>query len=54
MLSGRYMPTTKQQFSVHGLIKKSVDQAYNTNIVDIIIAGDFNFNMALNSDKKKN
>ena len=34
------------------LIKESVDRAYNTNIVDVIIAGDFNFSMALNSDNK--
>ena len=35
------------------LIKESVDRAHNTNSVNIIIAGDFNFNMALKSNKKK-
>ena len=31
------------------LIKESIDRAYNTNIVDIIITGDFNFNMMSNN-----
>ena len=34
------------------LIKESTDRAYNTNIVDIIITGDFNYNMISNDNNK--
>ena len=42
----------QRTWTYNNVIKESVDRADNTNIVDIIIAGDFNFNMALNSDNK--
>ena len=34
------------------LIKESTDRAYNTNIVDIIITGDFNYNMISNDNNR--
>ena len=34
------------------LIKESTDRAYNTNIVDIIITGYFNYNMISNDNNK--
>ena len=39
---------------IFDLLKESVDRAYNTNTVDIIITGDFNFNfMSKNMNKLK-
>ena len=51
LVAGIYRPPNSN-LAYMDLIKESVDRAYNTNIVDIIIAGDFNFNMALNSDNR--
>ena len=51
LVAGIYRPPNSNS-AYMDLIKESVDRAYNTNIVDIIIAGDFNFDMALNSDNK--
>ena len=33
-------------------INESIDRAYSTNIVDILITGDFNFNMLSNENNK--
>ena len=51
LVAGIYRPPNSNS-AYMDLIKESVDRAYNANIVDIIIAGDFNLNMALNSDNK--
>ena len=52
-IRGRYIyRPPNSNLAYMDLIKENVDRAYNTNIVDIIIAGDLNFNMALNSDNE--
>ena len=33
-------------------LRERIDRAYNTNIPDIVITGDFNFNMRTNGSKK--
>ena len=39
------LQTTKQAFRLFNLLKESIDRADSTDTVDIIITGDFNFNM---------
>ncbi|MCG8076808.1 MAG: endonuclease/exonuclease/phosphatase family protein, partial [Candidatus Thiodiazotropha taylori] len=51
LIAGIYRPPNSN-FAYMDLIKESVDRAYNTNIVDIFILGDFNYNMALNRENK--
>ena len=51
LLGGFYRPSNSNN-AYFKLISESVDRAYNTNISDIIITGDFNYNM-LSSENNK-
>ena len=51
LIGGFYRPPNSNT-GYMDLIKESIDRAYNTNIVDIIITGDFNFNMMSNNLNK--
>lgn len=51
LLGGFYRPP-KSNNDYFNLILESVDRAYNTNITDIVITGDFNYNM-LSADASK-
>ena len=48
---GFYRPpnSTADYFTI---LSESIDRAYNTNIPDIVITGDFNFNMRTNGNNK--
>ena len=51
LFGGFYRPPNSN-LEYMDLIKNSTDRAYNTNIVDIIITGDFNYNMISNDNNK--
>ncbi|MEW8544385.1 MAG: reverse transcriptase family protein [Candidatus Thiodiazotropha sp.] len=51
LIGGFYRPPNSNA-AYFELINESIDRAYNTNILDIIILGDFNFNMSLNNNNK--
>ena len=51
LIGGFYRPPNSNT-GYFELINESIDRAYNTNIVDIIILGDFNFNMSVNNKNK--
>ena len=48
---GFYIPPNSSP-DYFDLIKESVDRAYNTNLADIIITGDFNIDMSQNNNNK--
>ena len=50
LIGGFYRPpnSTADYFTI---LSESIDRAYNTNIPDIVITGDFNFNMRTNGTK---
>ena len=50
-IGGFYRPpnSTADYFTI---LSESIDRAYNTNIPDIVIAGNFNFNMRTNGNNK--
>ena len=50
LLGGFYRPPNSGADYVD-LITESIDNAYNSNIIDVIILGDFNYNMASDSNK---
>ena len=54
LLVGKKLRTTKQTFRLFNLLKESIDRAGSTDTVDIIITGDFNFNMTHHTPKKMN
>ena len=50
LLGGFYrLPNSSTDY--FDLITESIDNAYNSNIIDVIILGDFNHNMAPDSNK---
>ena len=51
LVGGFYRPPNSNA-AYFNLILESIDRAYNTNIHDIIITGDFNYNMLLNNTNK--
>ena len=51
LLGGFYRPPNSNS-DYFNLIKESVDRACNTNITDIIITGDFNFNMSQGNNNR--
>ena len=51
LIGGFYRPPNSNT-GYFELIIESIDRAYNTNIVDIIILGDFNCNMSVNNKNK--
>lgn len=51
LIGGFYRPPNSNS-EYFDLISESVDRAYNTNIIDIFILGDFNFNMSTDSNNK--
>ena len=51
LVGGFYKPPSCT-INYFDLMKESIDRACNTNISDIIITGDFNFNMAQNALNK--
>ncbi|MCG7868140.1 MAG: endonuclease/exonuclease/phosphatase family protein [Candidatus Thiodiazotropha taylori] len=50
LLGGFYRPPNSGT-DYFDLLTESIDNAYNSNIIDIIIVGDFNYNMASDSNK---
>ena len=50
LLGGFYRPPNSGTDSFD-LITESIDNAYNSNIIDVIILGDFNYNMVSDSNK---
>ena len=52
VLEGGFYRPPNSNVAYFNLILESVDRAYNTNIHDIIITGDFNYNMLLNNKNK--
>ena len=51
LIGGFYSPPNSN-LDYFNLILESVDRAHNTNITDIIITGDFSYNMLTNSEIK--
>ncbi|MCG7864732.1 MAG: endonuclease/exonuclease/phosphatase family protein [Candidatus Thiodiazotropha taylori] len=51
LIGGFYRPPNSNT-GYFELINESIDRAYNTSILDVIILGDFNFNMSLNNKNK--
>ena len=51
LVGGIYRPPNSNT-DYFNLMLESIDRAYNTNIHDIIITGDFNYNMLLNNKNK--
>ncbi|MCG7879157.1 MAG: reverse transcriptase domain-containing protein, partial [Candidatus Thiodiazotropha endolucinida] len=51
LVGGFYRPPNSSP-EYFNLIKESIDRAYNTNLSDIIITGDFNIDMTLNNNPK--
>ena len=51
LVGGFYRPPNSSP-DYFDLIKESVDRAYNTNLADIIITGDFNIDMSQNNNNK--
>lgn len=51
LIGGFYRPPNSNT-DYFNLLTESIDRAYNTNIVDIIITGDFNYNMLPNDSNK--
>ena len=51
LIGGLYRPpnSTADYFTI---LSESIDSAYNTNIPDIVITGDFYFNMRTNGNNK--
>ena len=52
VLVGGFYRSPNSNLGYMDLIKESIDRAYNMNIVDIIITGDFNNNMISNDNNK--
>ena len=52
IVGGIYRPPNSNA-DYFNLMLESIDRAYNTNIYDIIITGDFNYNMLFNNNKNK-
>ncbi|MEW8186271.1 MAG: reverse transcriptase family protein, partial [Candidatus Thiodiazotropha endolucinida] len=51
LVGGFYRPPNSNN-NYNNLIEESIDKAFNTNIVDIFILGDFNYNLLHNNDNK--
>ena len=51
LVGGFYRPPNSDNAYIN-LIEKSIDRAYNTNIADMFVLGDFNFDMSHNSSNK--
>ncbi|MCG7875097.1 MAG: endonuclease/exonuclease/phosphatase family protein, partial [Candidatus Thiodiazotropha endolucinida] len=52
VLIGGFYRAPNSNADYFNLIRESVDRAYNTNIPDIIITGDFNIDMSQNNSNK--
>ena len=50
-LGGFYRPPNSNN-NYNNLIEESIDKAFNTNIANIFILGDFNYNLLHNNDNK--
>ena len=51
LVGGFYRPTNSSA-EYFNLVVESIDRAHNTNITDLIILGDFNYNMLTNDNNK--
>ena len=51
LVGGFYRPPNSNN-NYNNLIEESIDKVFNTNIVDIFILGDFNYNLLQNKDNK--
>lgn len=52
ILVGGYYRPPNSNLAYFNLLEESIDRAYNTNIIDIFVLGDFNYNMTGNSNNK--
>ena len=52
ILIGGFYRHPNSNNNYNNLIEESIDKAFNTNIVDIFILGDFNYNLLHNNDNK--
>lgn len=51
LVGGFYRPPNSNN-NYSNLMEESIDRAFNTNIIDIFILGDFNYNLSRNSSNK--
>ena len=51
LVGGLYRPPNSNN-NYNNLIEESIDKAFNTNIANIFILGDFNYNLLHNNDNK--